>query len=108
MTINFYRGEAIANATKLIGCYRLPGIHAELLRAGLGWGGHQPVQNLTALQSNRQEQRSAIVVTLVGEEVASEVVNSIEATRLTVEDEKTNVLIDTDIPSDKLHGVSQK
>ena len=83
----------------LINCSRLSGVHALLLSKRLGWAGSDPVQNLTALQSSEQEERAVIVVHLVGEKKVSETVNTIEAARIIVEDEKTNVLRDSDVDS---------
>lgn len=90
--VNFYRGTAMDYAQSLVNCSRLPSVHETLLRNKLGWGGTDPVQNLTALQSAQQEERAVIVIHLIGEKRLTETVNSIEATSITVEDEKTNVL----------------
>lgn len=90
--VNFYRGTAMDYAQSLVNCSRLPSVHETLLRNKLAWGGTDPVQNLTALQSAQQEERAVIVIHLIGEKRLTETVNSIEATSITVEDEKTNVL----------------
>ena len=93
-TVNFYRGDAQRNASQLINCSRLSSIHEILLRNGLGWVDTDPVQNLTALQSNEQEQRAVITIRLVGTQIISETVNTIEAIpSITGEDERTNVLV---------------
>ena len=97
--VNFYRAGAMDYAPMLINCSRLSGVHALLLSKRLGWAGSDPVQNLTALQSSEQEERAVIVVHLVGEKKVSEVVNTIEAARIIVEDEKTNVLQESDVDS---------
>ena len=97
--VNFYRAGAMDYAPMLINCSRLSGVHALLLSKRLGWAGSDPVQNLTALQSSEQEERAVIVVHLVGEKKVSEIVNTIEAARIIVEDEKTNVLRDSDVDS---------
>lgn len=97
--VNFYRDGAMDYAPMLINCSRLSGVHALLLSKRLGWAGSDPVQNLTALQSSEQEERAVIVVHLVGEKKVSQTVNSIEAARIIVEDEKTNVLRDSDVDS---------
>lgn len=97
--VNFYRAGAMDYAPMLINCSRLSGVHALLLSKRLGWAGSDPVQNLTALQSSEQEERAVIVVHLVGEKKVSQTVNSIEAARIIVEDEKTNVLRDSDVDS---------
>lgn len=97
--VNFYRAGAMDYAPMLINCSRLSGVHALLLSKRLGWAGSDPVQNLTALQSSEQEERAVIVVHLVGEKKISETVNTIEAARIVVEDEKTNVLQDSDVDS---------
>lgn len=97
--VNFYRAGAMDYAPMLINCSRLSGVHALLLSKRLGWAGSDPVQNLTALQSSEQEERAVIVVHLVGEKKVSETVNTIEAARIIVENEKTNVLQESDVDS---------
>ena len=97
--VNFYRAGAMDYAPMLINCSRLSGVHALLLSKRLGWAGSDPVQNLTALQSSEQEERAVIVVHLVGEKKVSEIVNTIEAARIIVEDEKTNALQESDVDS---------
>lgn len=93
-TVNFYRGDAMRNASRLINCSLLSSVHDILLRNGLGWVDTDPVQNLTALQSNRQEQRAVIVVRLVGTQITTETVQTIERIpSITVEDEKHDELI---------------
>lgn len=98
--VNFYRGTAMDYAQSLVNCSRLPSVHEILLRSKLGWGGTDPVQNLTALQSARQEERAVIVIHLIGEKHLTDTVNSIEAASFTVEDEKTNVLGKSAVDSD--------
>lgn len=93
ITLNFYRGNAIANATKMIHCSRLPTINARLFKADLGWVGSESVMNLTDLQSGRMEERASIVVNLIGTLVQEETVNTILSVGLTVEDEKRNQLL---------------
>lgn len=98
--VNFYRGTAMEYAQSLVNCSRLPSVHETLLRNKLGWGGTDPVQNLTALQSGRQEERAVIVIHLIGEKHLTDTVNSIEAASFIVEDEKTNALAKNAVDSD--------
>ncbi len=98
--VNFYREAAMDYAQLLVNCSRLPSVHETLLRNKLGWGGTDPVQNLTALQSSQQEERAVIVIHLIGEKRLTETVNSIEAASFIVEDEKTNALAKDAVDSD--------
>lgn len=79
VTINFWRcKDPVAIASRLVDCSRLPSVHLRLFRAGLGWLGTDPVQNLTAEQSGMYEHRSAIVAHLVGNQSVTDECNSIE------------------------------
>lgn len=97
ITCNFYRTGALAQATKLIHCFRLPTINNALFLAGLGWLGSDPVQNLTDLQSGQMEERAAIVIRLVGEIEQSDTVNTILEVPIRVIDESDRLLYETQI-----------
>lgn len=97
ITCNFYRKDSIARATKMINCFRLPTVNGALFKAGLGWAGSDPVQNLTDLQSGSMEERASIVVRLVGELKQTDKVNTILSVPIRVEDEAEHTLFDKQI-----------
>jgi hypothetical protein len=53
--INFFRGEAMRYAEMLKECHKRPDVCWPLWKAGIGWGGTEPVNNLTALQASNFE-----------------------------------------------------
>lgn len=75
--INFFRGEAMQYAEMLKECHKRPDVCWPLWKAGIGWGGTEPVNNLTALQANNFEQRAQIIVKLLYEAVNTVTVNNI-------------------------------
>lgn len=95
--INFYRGEALRRAELLKECHKLPSVTWDLFKNGIGWGGTEPVNNLTALQASNFEQRAQIVVRLMYETTNVEDVNNILSVSLGVEDEKARLLQTVDV-----------
>jgi len=91
-SVNFYRGEALSYAAALANCSRLPTVHGILYRSELGWVESDPVQNLTAIQMNRSEQRAQVTVRLVGEIILDDSVGTIEHVGMAVTDENRNEL----------------
>ena len=79
VSINFYRGEALHFARKLKGANKRPSISALLFAADLGWNRTGPVNNLTALQDDNQEQRAQISVYIMYEEFDAGDVETINA-----------------------------
>lgn len=75
--INFFRGEAMRYAEMLKECHKRPDVCWPLWKAGIGWGGTEPVNNLTALQVSNFEQRAQIIVKLLYEAVNTVTVNNI-------------------------------
>lgn len=75
--INFFRGEAMQYAEMLKECHKRPDVCWPLWKAGIGWGGTEPVNNLTALQAGNFEQRAQIIVKLLYEAVNTVTVNNI-------------------------------
>lgn len=75
--INFFRGEAMRYAEMLKECHKRPDVCWPLWKAGIGWGGTEPVNNLTALQASNFEQRAQIIVKLLYEAVNTVTVNNI-------------------------------
>lgn len=85
-TVNFYRGNALERCEKLENANRLSNISVKLFQAGLSWQKTDPMNNLTALQSGRMEQRAAIDVYLMYETVISDTINNVEHATVEVED----------------------
>ena len=75
--INFFRGEAMRYAEMLKECHKRPDVCWPLWQKGIGWGGTEPVNNLTALQASNFEQRAQIIVKLLYEAVNTVTVNNI-------------------------------
>lgn len=97
VTVNFWRGTALASASALQRIQYMPSVHDGLLAAGIGLVSVSPVTNLTALQSSSQEQRALTTITLTTFEDVEEVVNPIERVSLRVEDEEQRLLCEASI-----------
>lgn len=95
--INFYRGEALRRAELLKECHKLPSVTWDLFKNGIGWGGTEAVNNLTALQASNFEQRAEIIVRLMYETTNVDDVNNILSASLSVEDEKARLLQTVDV-----------
>jgi hypothetical protein len=91
-SVNFYRTGAHDAATKLLQANKRPDNSADLFRAGIGWNRAGPVNNLTALQSDNNEERAQVSIYLMYEETDPIVINSIESVTVTVENEKAEEL----------------
>lgn len=87
VTINFWRGKAIENATRLLNLFYLPATSDELFAKGIGLVNCSNVQNLTALQSKSFEERAVITLTLTTFEEISEQVGVIRKFGISVENE---------------------
>lgn len=92
VTINFWRGKAIENATRLMNIFYLPATSDELLASGVGLVNCSNVQNLTALQSKSFEERAVITLTLTTFEEISEQVGVIRKFGISVENEDSKEL----------------
>ena len=97
VSVDFYRGAAMEYAEKLKECHKRPDVPWILMRAGLGWGGTDAVNNLTALQSGNFEQRAQITVRLYYEAVDIVDVNNIERVAAVVEDQKARTIQSVDV-----------
>lgn len=97
VNIEFWRGQAMEYAEKLKECHKRPDVPWILKRKGLGWGGTEAVNNLTALQSGNFEQRAQITVRLFYEATTLVDVNRIEQGSASVENESGTVLQSVDV-----------
>ena len=64
----------------------------DLFKAKIGWNGTSNVNNLTALQSAKQEQRAQIDVRLMYEVSNISEINNILSASLIIENEKSQIL----------------
>lgn len=96
--INFYRGAAMQYAELLKECHKRPDVTWELFKHKIGWGGTEPVNNLTALQASKFEQRSQITVKLLYETTQHADMNNIKSVGIVTENEKGKVLQNIQIP----------
>lgn len=90
--VNFYRGEALHFADKLKQASKLPTVRNQLMVAKIGWGSVSNVQNLTAFQSDKMEQRAAVSIDLYIEEILTDRVNVIERFDYSIQNEKSVIL----------------
>lgn len=95
--VNFYRGDATNRASKLKQCNKRSDISSALFRAGLGWLGTSPVNNLTGLQFETVESRAQIAITLAYETSDPIVINSIDNVPITVEYENGDIITTVNI-----------
>lgn len=94
-SVNFYRGDARYRASRLMQCNKRPDISALLFKNKLGWNGVEPVNDLTALQSNQYEQRSQITLKLMYELLDPVEINAIYSAQIIVENEKGEEILNT-------------
>lgn len=95
--INFFRGEAMRYAEMLKECHKRPDVCWPLWKTGIGWGGTEPVNNLTALQASNFEQRAQIIIKLLYEAVNTVAVNNILHVPVNVWDEYERLLLSDEI-----------
>lgn len=91
-SVNFYRGEALMYAERLIEANKRPDISAMLFKAKIGWNSTDAVNNLTSLQSANFEQRAQITLRLMYETSSLPVVNNILSATVALENEKAEAL----------------
>lgn len=96
-SINVYRGNARDVAFKLKECNKRPDVSVALFKAGIGWQRTGPVNNLTALQNNKMEQRAQISIYLMFEDSDTVITNSIESVGVAVESETGSTLQQTEV-----------
>lgn len=94
-SINFYRGDARGRASRLFQANKRPDISVILFQNNLGWNGTEAINDLTALQSNRQEQRAQITIRLMYETTDPVVINAIYSAQIIVENENGDELSNT-------------
>lgn len=92
VSVNFYRGSALENATKMFQANKLPTISGLLFTANIGWKGANAINDLTALQSKEREERAQITITLLYEQTQSEITNAIYSTEVIAENEDGDVI----------------
>ncbi len=90
--IDFYRTGARDYAQLLEGANKYPDVSRALFLARTGWQKTGPMQDLTALQADNQEERSQISVFLMYSPERTVAINSIERVRVDVEDHKARQL----------------
>lgn len=78
VTVNFWRGDALERAAKLVRAQYLPASSDALLAAGVGIVDCSPVQNLTALQSSNFEPRAVVTLSVTTWEEVSQTVGVIQ------------------------------
>ncbi len=91
-SVNFYRGEAMMFAERLIEANKRPDISMMLFKAKIGWNSTDAVNNLTSLQSANFEQRAQITIRLMYETSSLPVVNNILSVEVALQNEKARVL----------------
>lgn len=91
-TINFWRGDAIANASKLVRAQYLPIVSDTLLSKNMGWVNCSDVINLTALQSSNFEQRAQVTIKITTFEEVKQTVNTILSAKISFENEQSQLL----------------
>jgi len=96
-SVNFYRANANNYAKKLLQANKRPDVSAILFLAGVGWNNAGPVNNLTSLQSANFEERAQISIVLMYETSDPVVINSIEYTSISIENEDAETIVTTHI-----------
>lgn len=92
VSINFYRGNALENAVNMFQANKRPDISALLFTANVGWRNANPINDLTALQSKEQEERSQITITLMYEQIQSVITNAIYQVDIIAENENGDTI----------------
>lgn len=97
VSIEFYRDGALQFARKLKQANKRSNISTQLFLAKIGWNRTGPVNNLTALQADRSEQRAQISVFILYEEFDTdgsgvETINAIKKIPYAITDVNNNDL----------------
>lgn len=95
--INVYRGNAMSLAQKIKRMNLRPDVSAALFKAKMGWNRTSQVNNLTTLQSGRQEPRAQISVFLSYQTTDLITINSIEQVAFDVQYENGVVVASGDV-----------
>lgn len=91
-SVNFYRGEAIMYAERLMQANKRPDISMMLFKSKIGWNSTDAVNNLTSLQSANFEQRAQITIRLMYETSSLPAINNILSASVAFENEKAQVI----------------
>lgn len=97
VTINFYRGNASDYAAQLFQANKRPDIQELLFINKVGWNGANPINNLTALQSEDWESRAQIVIRLTYEKTATVTTNAIYQIPVELQDFDSGAIISDSI-----------
>lgn len=97
-SVNFFRGEAAMWAEQLKECHKRPDVMVMLCKAKIGWGGNDPVNNLTSLQSSNWEQRAQIGIRLWYETQDISTINNILSATATFEDQHARTFQEIHVP----------
>lgn len=92
VSINFYRGTALENATNLFQANKRPDISALLYTANVGWRNSTAINDLTSLQSKEREERSQMTITLMYENSQVVTTNAIYTIPIGVENENGDTI----------------
>lgn len=97
VTVNFYRGQALAMARRLVDCTYSPDIQALLYTKEMGIMKFGSVVNTTALQSNQTEQRATIDLDVAYTDTYTTLVNKIDSVDFIVENSKGEKLTEINV-----------
>lgn len=92
VSVNFFRGSAHSYAAQLFEANKRPDVSELLFNAGVGWKQTGPVNDLTALQSNQNEPRAEITLSLMFEQTQNVTSNAIYSATINAEDGGGNQL----------------
>jgi hypothetical protein len=87
VSINFYRGDAVEYAARILQANKRPSVSEALYAASLGWQRAGPINKLTALQGPRFESRAQVSIFLWHEVIfpeTAEDANTIEQVPYTI------------------------
>lgn len=96
-SIQFYRGDAHMLASRLRGAGKRPSVSMAMMRVGLGWGAVGPVNDLTALQGNRNEQRAQVTVDVNYTDTVTDNLGLIEFVNVTATDDIGSEVVDFNV-----------
>lgn len=91
-SINFYRGTAIDYAEKLKQANKRSDISTLLFLNNLGWNRAGTINNLTALQDSKSEQRAQVSIFVMYEVATEYTINSIEQADIEIQKENGDVV----------------
>lgn len=98
VSVNFYRGDAMCNASRLKQCNKRPDVSADLFAAKVGWFGTDAVNDLSTLVSGNVERRAQITLRVGFEQTDEVTVNNIESVGVEVQYEDGTVVATVEVP----------